>query len=87
MRVSDEHLNYWADEFIAWLQGGTFEQFMHLSPAMRARKLDAAKAAALQDRIERELPQFQLHGEHLLEPLHHQSHDSPVSLRLRRAMK
>lgn len=87
MRISDEHLQYYGDAFVTWVQSGTFEQFLTRSPAMRERQIAAARAVAMQDRIERAMPQFELHGLHLVEPLHRQTADSPVAQRLRRAMK
>lgn len=86
MRISDEHLNHYADEFVSCGIGGTFEQFLALSLAMRNRKIDAARAAAS---MERDLPPSQIRGGTLVEPLHHslRGSDRPVIHRLRRAMK
>lgn len=86
MRISDEHLNHYADEFVSCGVGGTFEQFIALPAQMRERKLDAAKAATS---MERNLPPSQIRGGTLVEPLHHslRGSDRPVIHRLRRALK
>lgn len=92
---TDEHLNHWGDRFAASALRGhfTFEQFMDMNPALRARKIYMAEQSeqqAIQRRLEAQVPDLVQRGDQLIEPLHHSgahASDRPLSRRLRRAMK
>lgn len=74
MRIADETLDYWAERFIAasLADAMTFDAFMRLSPALRERRIAHAQAIRqMQHACERTLPDAALHGDRVIDPLHH----------------
>lgn len=71
---TDEHIDYWAEQFIAvgMRAATTFEAFMALSVPMRVRRVTQfGQLLALQERIERQVPDAGLRDNVLVDPIHH----------------
>jgi|GEM_PF-2037462 len=76
MRLADETLDYWADRFIdaRLAEVMSLEQFLTLSPALRERRISQHREVRhLQGRLESDLPDAAMHGDRLIDPLHHTS--------------
>ncbi len=74
LRVPDPTLEHWADRFVCahLAEVMTFEQFMHLPPALRERRIAHMEIARLiRRRAERELPDAALHDRRWIDPMHH----------------
>lgn len=74
MTHPDETLDYWADRFIAAGLADilSFEQFMSMSPALRERRIEQLRVAReAQQRIGHDPPDAALHGDRLIDPMHH----------------
>lgn len=74
--IADETLNHWADRFIdaRLAEAMSFEQFLTLSPALRERRITQHREVRhLQGALERDLPDAAMHGDRLIDPLHHQA--------------
>lgn len=72
--IADETLNYWADRFVAarLAEVMSLEQFLTLSPALRERRIaQHCDVRHLQGAMERDLPDATVHGDRLIDPLHH----------------
>jgi len=71
---TDEHLAHWGEQFVAsGLRAVmTFDHFMSLPVGLRARRVARSTfAAAIQERIEREIPDAGLRDSALVDPFHH----------------
>lgn len=89
-RVPDETLDYLAERFIAegLAETMSFEQFLCLSPALRERRIEQLheirRAQQIADRATP--PDATVHGDRLIDPLHHGPREfrRPVFYRRRR---
>ena len=74
MRIADETLNHWADRFVAagLAEVLSLEQFLALSLPMRERRIEQVhEIRHAQQAIDRALPDATVHGDRLIDPLHH----------------
>ena len=72
-RIPDETLNYWGDVFVAagLAELLSFEEFMRLAPPLRERRLNHLDLARHARKRVAPLPDAALHGDRLIDPMHH----------------
>lgn len=74
MSYPDEHIHYWAEQYIASGMRActTFDAFMRLSVPMRERRISQSRhLLTLQERMERQVPDAGLRDNVLVDPIHH----------------
>ena len=72
--IPDETLNYWAERFIAagLADVMSFQQFIELPAALRERRIAQADLIRIaQQCVGPEPPDATVHGDRLIDPMHH----------------